>query len=73
MADTEPRDPINPLDVPAPVELPLTRLDTAFATFLSDAQPSPDARHRLLAALTCSTTTRWTRSSRRKRNALMTS
>ena len=52
MADTEPRDPINPLDVPAPVELPLTRLDTAFATFLSDAQPSPDARHRLLAALT---------------------
>ena len=46
MADTETLDP------PAPLALPLTRLDTAFATFLNDAQPSPDARHRLLAALT---------------------
>ncbi len=31
---------------------PLTALDTAFADFLSDSQPSPDPRHRLLAALT---------------------
>ncbi len=46
MADTETLDP------PAPLALPLTRLDTAFATFLNDAQPSPDAGHRLLAALT---------------------
>lgn len=46
MADTETLDPL------APLELPLTRLDTAFAAFLNDAQPSADARHALLAALT---------------------
>ena len=39
-------------DTRAPEQLPLTGLDKAFAKFLQDAEPSPDARHTLLAALT---------------------
>jgi exodeoxyribonuclease V alpha subunit len=45
----------NPVDLQptaTAVDSPLTALDTAFADFLSDSQPSPDPRHRLLAALT---------------------
>ena len=35
-----------------PAELPFTGLDNAFALFLNDAQPSSDARHVQLAAMT---------------------
>lgn len=34
------------------LQLPLSGLDQAFAHYLQDTQPSPDARHALLAALT---------------------
>ncbi|WP_158558962.1 exodeoxyribonuclease V subunit alpha [Rhodoferax lacus] len=36
----------------APLQLPLTGLDQAFAKYLQDSQPSLDARHTMLAALT---------------------
>ena len=40
------------LESTEPAELPFTGLDNAFVIFLNDAQPSSDARHGQLAAMT---------------------
>ena len=51
MADTHPPEPMEGADHSAFAGLSLTHLDKAFVTFLNDAQPSADARHKRLAAL----------------------
>ncbi len=47
-----PLTPVVPIEDVAPYVLALSELDHAFVRYLQQVQPSPDARHGLLAALT---------------------